>query len=275
MATLCGGESVCLEVETWSLVPLGSGLGTSSILASTVLAALSTALGRTYTKPDLNHLVLIVEQMLTTGGGWQDQVGGLWPGVKASWCAPALPVEVRVMPLSGGGATTAAAAASFSPPSLCDKLDAHLFLVYTGKTRLAKHLLQRVLRQWAVRENGITSTVDNLRRTAAAMAQALAGEDLVAAGKALSQYWGQKKLMAPLAEPVEVTYMLEALGPHILGASLCGAGGGGFLVGISKVPGAVKDGSLLKAILEDPRCKDLEVSVHRCTVDREGLAYPS
>ena len=27
------------------------------------------------------HAVLVVEQLLTTGGGWQDQVGGLHPGL--------------------------------------------------------------------------------------------------------------------------------------------------------------------------------------------------
>jgi fucokinase len=30
----------------------------------------------------LCHAVLKLEQMLTTGGGWQDQVGGLYGGVK-------------------------------------------------------------------------------------------------------------------------------------------------------------------------------------------------
>ena len=62
-------------------------------------------------------------------------------------------------------------------------------------------LLQRVLRQWAVRENGITSTVENLRATAAGMAAALAGCDMGGVGRALDAYWGQKKDMAPLAEP--------------------------------------------------------------------------
>jgi len=216
-----------------------------------------------------------VEQMLTTGGGWQDQVGGLWGGIKVSWCAPQLPVEVRVMPLLTGQASSASISNPFAPPALCDKLDAHLFLLYTGKTRLAKHLLQRVLRQWAVRENGITSTVENLRLTAATMAGALEREDLPAVGRALDEYWTQKKLMAPLAEPPEVTEMLAALGPHILGASLCGAGGGGFLLGLSRVPHAATNGTLEAVLKASPVCKNLEWSFHRCTIDREGLAYPA
>jgi galactokinase/mevalonate kinase-like predicted kinase len=51
-----------------------AGLGTSSILAGVVLAALWRASGRDFTRSDINHAVLHLEQMLTTGGGWQDQV---------------------------------------------------------------------------------------------------------------------------------------------------------------------------------------------------------
>ena len=66
-----------LEIETWSLLPHGSGLGTSSILAGTVLAALARATGRAYDPLSLVALVSKVEQMMSTGGGWQDQVRSL------------------------------------------------------------------------------------------------------------------------------------------------------------------------------------------------------
>jgi fucokinase len=275
----CGAPGVGLEIETWSLVPLGSGLGTSSILAGVVLAALGGALGRAYSREALNHLVLIVEQMLTTGGGWQDQVGGLWPGLKTSWCAAELPVTVRVMPLDGGGGDDADDAAMV-PRALVDRLNAHLFLLYTGRTRLAKHLLQRVLRQWAVRENGITQTVEDLRNTAAAMAAALRAGDLPAAGARLNEYWEQKKKMAPLAEPAEVREMLEALrsGGLILGASLCGAGGGGFLVGIAAEAGAGAPGGKLEQALRAAQGGGFaakldagEIRFHECRIDEQGL----
>jgi fucokinase len=71
-----------LRLELWSRLPQGSGLGTSSILAGAVVAACwSCAAGSCYTRSDLVHAVLVVEQLLSTGGGWQDQVGGLHPGL--------------------------------------------------------------------------------------------------------------------------------------------------------------------------------------------------
>ena len=48
----------------------------------------------------LVHQTLVLEQMLTTGGGWQDQVGGLVPGspAKISRSDAALPLQPEVRP---------------------------------------------------------------------------------------------------------------------------------------------------------------------------------
>jgi hypothetical protein len=51
---------VGLEVRTWSALPKGSGLGTSSILAVCVLEAVARVLNRVYSKESLIHAVLMV-----------------------------------------------------------------------------------------------------------------------------------------------------------------------------------------------------------------------
>ncbi|XP_065497151.1 L-fucose kinase isoform X3 [Caloenas nicobarica] len=68
------------EVQTWSKLPHGSGLGTSSILAGAVMAALYRAAGKTASTPSLIHAVLHLEQRLTTGWRW-----------RRSWCQMVLP----------------------------------------------------------------------------------------------------------------------------------------------------------------------------------------
>ena len=73
-----------IEVRMKSTLPQGSGLGTSSVLSGALLAAICTAVGYEYDTDSIVHSVLILEQLLTTGGGWQDQVGGLLPGFKYS-----------------------------------------------------------------------------------------------------------------------------------------------------------------------------------------------
>lgn len=131
------------------------GLGTSSILAGAVMAVLWRSSGRSFNIESLNHgvstcmtypllitllpmmfpsfiQVLHLEQMLTTGGGWQDQVGGLSPGIKMGHSAAQLPLKVDIhRPVIS--------------PETVKKFGEHLVLVYTGKTRLARNLLQVII----------------------------------------------------------------------------------------------------------------------------------
>jgi galactokinase/mevalonate kinase-like predicted kinase len=55
-------------------LPAGSGMGGSSILAAAVLRCLGDLLGLNSSQEDLVYQVSQVEQILTAGGGWQDQV---------------------------------------------------------------------------------------------------------------------------------------------------------------------------------------------------------
>ena len=59
-----------IEVTLLAAIPAGSGLGTSSILASTVLGALNDFCGLAWDKNEICRCTLVLEQLLTTGGGW-------------------------------------------------------------------------------------------------------------------------------------------------------------------------------------------------------------
>lgn len=63
------------------------------------------------------------------GGGWQDQVGGLVGGVKVGRSRASLPLRVEVERLRPS-------------EDFLESLQQRLVLVYTGKTRLARNLLQ-------------------------------------------------------------------------------------------------------------------------------------
>ncbi|XP_064315301.1 L-fucose kinase isoform X2 [Phalacrocorax carbo] len=211
------------EVHTWSKLPHGSGLGTSSILAGAVMASLYRAAGKSASTESLIHAVLHLEQKLTTGGGWQDQVGGLVPGFKIGRSKAQLPlrVEVEKIPVPNGFTQT---------------LNDHLLLVYTGKTRLARNLLQDVVRNWYARLPSTVQNADALVSNAEECAQALRQGNLPLIGKCLDRYWQQKKCMAPGCEPLAVGRMMDALQPYIYGQCLAGAGGGGFLYVLTKGP---------------------------------------
>ncbi len=87
-----------LEITLLCAVPKGSGLGTSSILGAVILAAFSRFFGRPVIMDELIRQVLQVEQMLTTGGGWQDQIGGAVGGHQVHPEPPRLPAASRHPP---------------------------------------------------------------------------------------------------------------------------------------------------------------------------------
>jgi galactokinase/mevalonate kinase-like predicted kinase len=68
---------ICLACV--SDLPAGSGMGGSSVLAAAALRSLGDLLllppsYQPLTQADIVYLVTVVEQLLTSGGGWQDQV---------------------------------------------------------------------------------------------------------------------------------------------------------------------------------------------------------
>ncbi|XP_059337757.1 L-fucose kinase [Ammospiza nelsoni] len=243
------------EVHTWSKLPHGSGLGTSSILAGAVMASLYRAAGKAASTESLIHAVLHLEQRLTTGGGWQDQVGGLIPGIKIGRSKAQLPLRVEVEQIS-------------VPDGFTQTLNDHLLLVYTGKTRLARNLLQDVVRNWYARLPSIVQNADALVSNAEECAQALRQGDLMLLGRCLECYWQQKKCMAPGCEPLAVGRMMDALRPHAHGQCLAGAGGGGFLYILTKAP---RQKEALQQILANTEGLG-NFSIHSIEVDTGGFS---
>ncbi|XP_035859406.1 L-fucose kinase [Sander lucioperca] len=243
-----------VELHSWSLLPTGSGLGTSSILAGALLAAVYRCTGRTYDTDALIHGVLYLEQILTTGGGWQDQVGGLVGGVKVARSRACLPLQVEVERLS-------------PPDHFLLSLEEHLLLVYTGKTRLARNLLQDVVRSWYSRLPAMVHNAQQLVANSEECAWACSHGCLSALGVCLERSWRQKKLMAPGCEPAAVRAMMEALRPLVLGQSLAGAGGGGFLYLLTREPRQRL--AVLHVLNNTPGLGDF--SVHSVELDMDGI----
>uniref|UniRef100_H3CAG6 L-fucose kinase n=1 Tax=Tetraodon nigroviridis TaxID=99883 RepID=H3CAG6_TETNG len=244
-----------LELHSWSSLPTGSGLGTSSILAGALLAAVYRCTGRSYDTDSLIHAVLHLEQVLTTGGGWQDQVGGLVGGIKVGRSRASLPLRVEVERLR-------------PPEDFLGSLEQHLLLVYTGKTRLARNLLQDVVRSWYSRLPAIVQNAYDLVATSEDCAKACVEGSLPRLGACLDRFWRQKKVMAPGCEPASVKAMMEALRPLVLGQTLAGAGGGGFLYVLTREPGQREE--VLRRLSSTPGLGDF--SIHSVEVDMDGIS---
>ncbi|KAM7427970.1 hypothetical protein ABFA07_020984 [Porites harrisoni] len=242
------------ELHTWSTAPQGSGLGTSSILAGVILAALLRVTDRTASLDSLVHAVMIVEQMLTTGGGWQDNVGGLVPGFKISRSQARLPLKVEAEKLELSDKTV---------EDLCNRL----VCFYSGRTRLAKNLLQNVVRNWYARFPQITNNARNLIDNAEEAAKALIEGNIKKFGECWTCYRHQKSLMAPGSEPEAIKDLMEALKPLSYGQAMAGAGGGGFIFVLTKEPNMVEK---VKELIKEKQ-PSAEITFYDVSVDWEGL----
>lgn len=113
-------KSTGLRIRTWANVPRGSGLGTSSILAAAVVKALLQITDGDESNENVARLVLVLEQLMGTGGGWQDQIGGLYPGIKFTASFPGIPLRLQVVPL-------------LASPEMVSELQQRLLVVFTGQ----------------------------------------------------------------------------------------------------------------------------------------------
>ena len=113
-------------------VPKGSGLGTSSILSAACVKAIFEFMGIEHTEDDLYQHVLVMEQIMSTGGGWQDQVGGVTNGIKYITSMPGLSQRIKVSKVE-------------IPEEAKRELQERFALIYTGQRRLARNLLRDVV----------------------------------------------------------------------------------------------------------------------------------
>ncbi|CAF0775569.1 unnamed protein product [Rotaria sp. Silwood1] len=246
-----------LILEAWSNVPVGSGLGTSSILAGAILLALWHLISiENITDSMIIHGVLVVEQMMTTGGGWQDQIGGLLPAFKLGTSNAQLPLEVNWRQLNVKDTNN-------NNTKFWDDFDERLILVYTGQTRLARNLLQSVLRNWY--SGTISQLFDELEENAIQAAEAVEQGNLLKLGECMSMYWSQKLRVAPGSEPETCRRLIDLLTPYIYGVTLAGAGGGGFLAALAKTS---DDARKCRELINQENIPN--VSLFSAQIDRHG-----
>ncbi|GFV68206.1 l-fucose kinase [Trichonephila clavipes] len=246
------------EIQSWSNLPQGCGMGTSSILAGAIVSVLWSVSGKSFDKSAVVHAVLYVEQLLTTGGGWQDQVAGILGGIRRGYSEATLPLHVKAEMLE-------------VPDHVLEYLNTHFLLIYTGKVRLAKNLLQNVIRNWYAREENVVRCFKNLILFSYEMKRALIEGDFEEIGKLMNVYWEQKKILAPGCEPASVKEIMDITRPLCHGQLLVGAGGGGFMCILTKEVNA--KGVIESALQMHERHQ--KISIHSVTVHMEGLEIMS
>lgn len=232
MAFGCG-----IEITLLSAIPAGSGLGTSSVLAATVLGTINDFLSLGWDKNEICHKTLVLEQLLTTGGGWQDQFGGVLQGAKLLQTCKGFEQQPIV---------------HWLPTDLYTQPEyqaCHL-LYYTGITRTAKTILAEIVQKMFLNDHDQVALLREMKAHSLLMYEAIQRNDFKEMGKLVGKTWLQNQAIDAGTNPLEVKKLTDLIDDLCLGYKLPGAGGGGYLYMVAKDPEAA---ARIKVILNANR----------------------
>lgn len=214
------GGGIYLSTQVYG-VPKGSGLGTSSILSGACVKGIFEFLGLDRTDAEIYDVVLGMEQIMSTGGGWQDQVGGLTEGIKLISTKPGiaqnLVVEKIEMPEEGK-----------------KELKERFALIYTGQRRLARNLLRDVVGGYIGSRPESLKALKEMKAVAVLMRFALEQGDIDEFAELLNQHWELSCMLDAGTTNTCIDQILMVCEDLVDGKFISGAGGGGFIQVILK-----------------------------------------
>ncbi|MDD8051236.1 MAG: bifunctional fucokinase/fucose-1-phosphate guanylyltransferase [Verrucomicrobiota bacterium] len=214
-----------LEISLLAAIPKGSGLGTSSILAGSLLGTLNDLCNLQWDTGDLILRTLALEQLLTTGGGWQDQAGALFPGIKLLRTQPGLDQTPNVQWLPAHGIH-----------SECSS--DRIMLYYTGITRIAKNILQEIVRGMFLNSSQRLGVLEEIGLNALFTARAVQENKWEALAEAIRRSWRLNQALDSGTNPPEIQSIINLISPDVDALKLLGAGGGGYMLILAKDPKA-------------------------------------
>lgn len=235
-----------LEIIFGSRLPYGSGMGTSGILGTALIAALCKLYNIENTQEGLINKGMQLEAIMTSNGGWEDQVGGCIPGMKLTESQPGEFQKLDIF-----------------RPVLVDEyelFDRCLFY-YTGYTRTAKPIMEYIMVNY-IRGNGdIEGILEESKKLAGVMAMCIMrrGDDF---GKLLSISWSLYNKLCPLIVTDRIRAIIDKIHDFCTGYKINGAGDGGYLFMVAKDLEAVD--RVKKVLTENPpndKAKFVDVAI--------------
>jgi fucokinase len=144
-------------------------------------------------------------------------VGGLWGGIKLCTTHPGVHQVPHVAPIA-------------APPAFVRALHECAVLLFSGRRRMARDILETVVLRYLRGEHAVTDARARLVAGAHAMAEEIARGDVSAFAHRLSEYRELKRTVDPASITPDIEATVRQLGNRVTAWSMAGAGGGGFLL---------------------------------------------
>ena len=237
----------------WEVIntPRGSGLGTASILCAAIIKAIFEFFGIEYNENDICNKVLEIEQILGTGGGWQDTVGGLIKGIKLITTEKGIYQKLNIKNIN------------ISTNTL-EELEKRFVLINTGERRLSRTLLKGVVERYIGNIEENVQSLNKIKEIAEKMVETLENGNIDNFAKLLNEQWEYSLKIIPETTTNLIQGIFSYIEEFIDGKMICGPGGGGFLQVILK-KGVNVDSikNKIKEIFEDS-----DIGVWECSFEK-------
>lgn len=199
-----------------SEVPPGTGLGSSSTAAVTLVRAISTLVDQPMTKQQVAELASYIEiGKMGMPIGKQDQYASAFGGLnKIMFTREGVTVEPLHL-----------------APEVRQELENRLMLFFTGSSRDSTSILKHQRKSTEERDNTVLQALHNIKQVAVEMQVCLEQGDLDEFARLLHYSWQEKRRLAPGLSNglIDECYSL-ALKQGATAGKITGAGGGGFLM---------------------------------------------
>jgi D-glycero-alpha-D-manno-heptose-7-phosphate kinase len=199
-----------------SEVPPGTGLGSSSAAAVTIVHAISTLVEYPMTRQQVAELASSIEiNKMGMPIGKQDQYASAFGGLnKIVFTREAITVE----PLK-------------ISPEIRQVLERRLMLFFTGSSRESTSILKHQRKSTEDGNESVLQALHNIKQVAVEVQKCLESGDLAEFARLLDHSWRQKRRLAPSLSTsfIDECYAL-ALEHGASGGKITGAGGGGYLM---------------------------------------------
>ncbi len=221
-------DGIKLETEV-SSIDKGSGLGTSSILLAGCFKALGKVLGTEFSDEEIFEKVFVAEQIMKTGGGWQDQAGGLVPGLKITSSEAGTEQKLTVKKIS-----------------LSEKFEKFIsekfILIPTGQRHFGRFIVSNVAARYFERNEEALSAYSEMKVLNSRFLKSIEEENFSEFTNLINRHFEILRKISPAVSDERIDALSASLLENCVDAvSVCGAGGGGYLLSVMKDNVSVSD----------------------------------
>lgn len=169
-----------------------------------------------FTDIELFHITTCAEQILNTGGGYQDAIGSCYNGFRLIHFSPGLLPLINCEPIHIDLKTQ-------------QKLQDRVIFIYTGKTRVAKNLLATIMGNYMNNDTNTILTLKDIGLTALDMKKNLLDGDLKTFSQNMIKSFNLNISLNKNFSNNTIDSILNFFSEYSDGYMLSGAGNGGFL----------------------------------------------